>query len=385
MAGQRVSSALREFLSSEAAGGLVLIAAAAVALAVANSAFAPDYFALLDAKLGPMSLLHWINDGLMALFFLLVGLEMKRELLDGQLARWPNRVLPGIAAASGMAVPAIIYAFVNRGSGALHGWAIPAATDIAFALGLIALLGSRVPPSLKLFLLAVAIIDDLGAVLIIAAFYTARISLLWLGAAAICVIALWLLNRGRVLALFPYLLLGVGLWVCAFRSGVHPTMAGVVLAFMIPLRSDEQRSPLHHLEHGLSPWVGFAIVPLFGLANAGVSLAGLGSSTLAAPIPLGIAAGLFFGKQLGVFGSVWLAIRLRLAPAPGGASLLQLYGIALLCGVGFTMSLFIGLIAFAAPEAQAAVKLGVLLGSALSGLFGLMVLALGARPASRPA
>jgi len=385
MVARRVSSALRAFLESEAAGGLVLIAAAAIALALANSMLAPTYFGLLEAKLGPLSVLHWINDGLMALFFLLVGLEMKRELVDGQLATWPDRILPGIAAASGMAVPAIIYVALNRGSGALHGWAIPAATDIAFALGMLALLGRRVPASLKLFLLAVAIIDDLGAVLIIAVFYTAKLSLAWLAGAAILLAALWALNRARVLHLWPYLLLGLGLWFCVLRSGVHPTMAGVVLALMIPLRADEDHSPLHRVEHTLSPWVGFGIVPLFGLANAGVSLGGFSLATLASPIPLGIAAGLFVGKQLGIFGAVWAAIRLRLAPAPAGASLAQVYGVAVLCGVGFTMSLFIGLLAFPSVEAQGEVKVGVLLGSLLSAIFGLLVLALSNRAASRAA
>ena len=385
MVARRVSSALRAFLESEAAGGLVLIAAAAIALILANSPLAPTYFSLLDAKLGPLSVLHWINDGLMALFFLLVGLEMKRELVDGQLATWPDRILPGIAAASGMAVPAIIYVALNRASGALHGWAIPAATDIAFALGMLALLGRRVPASLKLFLLAVAIIDDLGAVLIIAAFYTAELQLAWLGAAAILVAALWTLNRARVFHLWPYLLAGLALWFCVLRSGVHPTMAGVVLALMIPLRADEGHSPLHRIEHALSPWVGFGIVPLFGLANAGVSLAGFSLATLASPIPLGIAAGLFVGKQLGIFGAVWAAIRLRLAPTPAGASLAQVYGVAVLCGVGFTMSLFIGLLAFPSVEAQGEVKVGVLLGSLLSAIFGLLVLALSNRAASRAA
>ena len=384
MVTRRVSSALRAFLESEASGGLMLIAAAALALVFANSAWAPHYFGLLEAKLGPLSVLHWINDGLMAAFFLLIGLEIKRELVDGQLASWPDRLLPGIAAASGMAVPALIYVAFNRSSGGLHGWAIPAATDIAFALGMLALLGRRVPASLKLFLLAVAIIDDLGAVLIIAAFYTAQLSLAWLAGAAIIGLALWGLNRARVLRLWPYLLLGLGLWFCVLRSGIHPTMAGVVLAFLIPLRADDQHSPLHRLEHKLSPWVGFAIVPLFGLANAGVSLTGLSLATLAAPIPLGIAAGLFIGKQLGIFVSVWAAIRLRLAPAPAGASLVQIYGVAVLCGVGFTMSLFIGLLAFPSIEGQDKVKVGVLLGSMLSALFGLLVLALGKRAASRP-
>jgi NhaA family Na+:H+ antiporter len=385
MVTRRISSALGEFLESEAAGGLILIGAAALALIIANSTLASTYFGVLASKLGPLSVLHWINDGLMALFFLLIGLEMKRELSDGQLAGWPDRMLPGIAAASGMAVPALIYALLNRGSGSLQGWAIPAATDIAFALGILALLGKRVPPSLKMFLLAVAIIDDLGAVLIIAAFYTAKLSFVWLMGAGGVVIALAALNRAGVHRLWPYLLLGVVLWFCVLRSGVHPTMAGAALAFLIPLRADEERSPLHRLEHALSPWVGFAIVPLFGIANAGVSLAGVSLAALAAPVPLGIAAGLFVGKQLGIFGSVWAAIRLRLAAKPEGASVVQIYGVAVLCGVGFTMSLFIGQLAFPAVEAQGQVKIGVLLGSLLSAVFGLLILALSNRAATRRA
>ncbi len=381
----REASALREFLDSEASGGLVLIGAAALALTLANSAAAPAYFASLEAKLGPLSVIHWINDALMAVFFLFVGLEMKRELVGGQLATWPLRILPGIAAISGMAVPAIIYLAVNRGTDSVHGWAIPAATDIAFALGVLALLGSRVPPSLKLLLLAVAIIDDLGAVLIIALFYTAQLSLLWLSLAALVIVALAALNKAGVIRLWPYLLLGLGLWFCVFRSGVHPTMAGVVLALFIPLRAaDEVPSPLHSLEHALAPWVGFLIVPLFGLANAGVPLSGMSLASLAAPIPLGIAAGLFIGKQLGVFAAVWAAIRLRLAPMPEGASLPQIYGVALLCGIGFTMSLFIGLLAFPTSiVAQEEVKIGVLLGSLLSAVIGATVLALAGRTARR--
>jgi NhaA family Na+:H+ antiporter len=370
----RDAGAFRQFVDSEAAGGLVLIGAAALALVVANSPLAAAYFGTLQAKLGPLSLLHWINDALMALFFLLVGLEMKRELIAGQLASWSQRALPGIAAASGMAVPAIIYLAFNVGGGAPRGWAIPAATDIAFALGVLALVGSRVPSSLKLFLLAVAILDDLGAVLIIAAFYTSGISILWLGAAALVGAGLAVLNRRGVTRLTPYLLLGALLWVCFLRSGVHPTMAGVAVALSIPLGRGEA-SPLHRLEHVLAPWVAFLVVPLFGLANAGVSLSGLDLATLAAPVPLGIAAGLFFGKQLGIFVSAWAAMRFGLARRPEKASLLQVYGVSLLCGIGFTMSLFIGLLAFPdSPLLQDEVKVGVLLGSLLSAIAGLGVL-----------
>ncbi|HKX92217.1 MAG TPA: Na+/H+ antiporter NhaA [Sphingomicrobium sp.] len=370
----RDAGAFRQFVDSEAAGGLVLIGAAALALVVANSPLAVTYFGTLQAKFGPLSLLHWINDALMALFFLLVGLEMKRELIAGQLASWSQRALPGIAAASGMVVPAIIYLAFNVDGGAPRGWAIPAATDIAFALGVLALVGSRVPSSLKLFLLAVAILDDLGAVLIIAAFYTSGISILWLGAAALVGAGLAVLNRRGVTRLLPYLLIGALLWICFLRSGVHPTMAGVTVALSIPLGRGEA-SALHRLEHALAPWVAFLVVPLFGLANAGVSLSGLGLAALAAPVPLGIAAGLFFGKQIGIFVSAWAAMRFGLARRPEKASLLQIYGVSLLCGIGFTMSLFIGLLAF--PDSallQDEVKVGVLLGSLLSAIAGLGVL-----------
>lgn len=373
-------------MRSEAASGLILIASAALALLAANSTIAPVYFRTLETHVGGLTVLHWINDALMALFFLLIGLEVKRELLDGELQSWRRRMLPGIAAASGMAVPALFYLALNAGSAeTLRGWAIPAATDIAFALGVLALLGSRVPASLKLFLMTVAILDDLGAVLIIAIFYTADVVWPWLGAAALILLVLVILNRARPHWLSAYLVLGLALWVCVFQSGVHATMAGVALAFTIPLRRspgkrEDLLSPLHRLEHALQSWVAFLIVPLFGFANAGVSLAGLSVASIAAPITLGIAVGLFLGKQIGVFLAVWTAIKLRLADCPAGASLAQVYGIGLLCGIGFTMSLFIGLLAFPAPpEAQAQVKIGVLLGSLLSAVAGVIVLML-ARP-----
>ena len=371
---------MRDFLGGEASGGLVLIGAAALALVAANSPIAPSYFRLVEAKIGPLSLLHWINDALMALFFLLVGLEIKRELIGGELSTWPKRVLPGIAAASGMIVPALIFAIFNANQPqTLPGWAIPAATDIAFALGVLALLGSRIPASLKLFLTTVAIVDDLGAIAIIATFYTGDLALLWLALSCIVLLALVALNRWRVTALLPYLILGVLLWVCVFKSGVHATVAGVALAMTIPLHADESASPLHRLEHGLHPWVAFAIIPVFGAANAGVSFAGLTVDQIIAPLPLGIAAGLFLGKQMGVFGAVWTIARLRLAPLPERASLGQVYGVALLCGVGFTMSLFIGLLAFDDPTLQGEVKVGVLLGSLVSALAGLAVLAVAGR------
>jgi Na+:H+ antiporter, NhaA family len=377
----RPRSATREFLKSEATGGLVLMGAAALGLAAANSPLAEAYFGTLKVYLGPLDLLHWINDGLMAVFFLLVGLEVKREFVDGQLSTWPRRILPGLAAIGGMAVPALIYVALTGGApGAVRGWAIPAATDIAFTLGVLALLGRRVPVSLKIFVTALAIIDDLGAVVIIALFYSSGLSGLWLAAAALVLAGLVALNRLNVRALWPYLLGGLALWACVFQSGVHATLAGVALALTIPLtrspaKPDAKGSPLHRLEHGLHPWVAFAIVPIFGFANAGVRLTDLSLDALLAPVTLGVAAGLFLGKQIGVFAATYAAVRFRLADCPEDASWMQVYGVSILCGIGFTMSLFIGLLAFPdAPRLQDEVKLGVLAGSLLSGLVGAVVL-----------
>jgi NhaA family Na+:H+ antiporter len=380
---RRLPSAFRKLLSSQASGGLVLMAAAVLALIVANSPAAPAYFGALKSYVLGLSILHWINDGLMAVFFLLVGLEIKREFVDGELSTWPRRVLPGIAAAGGMIAPALIYVAFTRGDpAALRGWAIPAATDIAFALGVLALLGPRVPVSLKVFLTALAILDDLGAVIIIALFYTADLSLPMLGLAAITIGILFAFNRFRVVALWPYMLVGVGLWYFVHESGVHATLAGVALALTIPLRASPGRpepadSPLHRLEHGLQPWVAFLIVPIFGFANAGVALAGTTASALLGPVPLGITLGLFLGKQIGVFGSALLALKAGWADCPAYATRTQLYGVSLLCGIGFTMSLFIGLLAFpGAPELQDATKIGVLAGSILSALAGALLLAI---------
>ncbi|RUW52881.1 Na+/H+ antiporter NhaA [Mesorhizobium sp. M1A.F.Ca.ET.072.01.1.1] len=382
MRDERPKSMLREFLDGEAAGGIILMAAAALALIVANSPFAEIYFAALHAYLGPLSVSHWINDGLMAVFFLLVGLEIKREMLDGQLSTWPRRVLPGIAAAGGMVFPALVYVLVNRDNqAALPGWAIPTATDIAFALGVLSLLGSRVPASLKVFLTALAIIDDLGAVIIIALFYTSGLSLAYLGAAFAVIAVLIVLNRMRVMNLLPYLVLGALLWVLVLKSGVHATLAGVALALTIPLERspgighDVEHSPLHRLEHGLHKLVPFIVIPIFGFANAGVSLGGLSVAALVEPLTLGVAAGLVVGKLVGVFGSSALAIRLGLADLPANAGWLHMIGISLLCGIGFTMSLFIGLLAFANDAAlQDAVKVGILAGSLIAALVGAAVL-----------
>lgn len=382
MASAQANGGDEGFAASESAGGMALMAAAAAALAVANSPLAATYFGALKAHLGPLSLSHWINDGLMAVFFLLVGLEIKREFLEGELATWKSRALPGFAAAGGMAAPAAIYLFVTRHDPALaHGWAIPAATDIAFALGVLALLGPRVPASLKVFLTALAILDDLGAVAIIAVFYTDSLNMLWLLAAGGAIVALVGLNRLGVRALWPYLLIGVGLWVATLASGVHATLAGVALALTIPSGEGEagDEAPLHRLEHALAPWVAFLVVPIFGFANAGVSLAGVGLDALTRPVPLGVAAGLALGKAVGVFGCAALAIGVGLARMPAGANWAQLFGVAVLCGIGFTMSLFIGLLAFGDPALQDQVKIGVLAGSLASGLAGAALLALASR------
>ena len=381
-------SNLREFLASEAAGGILLMAAAALALIIANSQLSTDYFHFVHAvsgptlspKLGPMTVHLWINDGLMAIFFLLVGLEIKREFVDGHLSTWADRRLPIIAAAAGMVVPAAIYLGVAGDDPALvRGWAIPAATDIAFAIGVLALLGSRAPASLKLFLTTVAIVDDMGAVAIIAFFYTAELNLAAILAAALIWLVMIMLNRSRVIALWPYLILAALLWYATLLSGVHATIAGVMAAFAIPFRRtlgepDATDSTLHRLEHLLTKPVAFLIAPLFGFANAGVSFAGIGLADVAQPLPLGIMLGLFVGKQLGIFGTVWAAAKFGIAQRPKGASWTQVYGVALLCGIGFTMSLFIGGLAFTDSSQGDAVKVGVLIGSLASALAGWLVL-----------
>lgn len=378
-----LSSMVMHLLGGESAAGILLILVAVAALLIANSPLAGAYHALFHAPLGwtPIARLDsghlWINDGLMAVFFFVVGLEIKREVLAGELSTPARRRLPVLAAAAGMALPALAYLLVTGGSHQLQrGWAIPAATDIAFAMGVIGLLGRRVPPSLRLFLLTVAIVDDLGAVLIIALAYTKGIDFGWLTAAASCLGGMIALGRYRVTHRWAYTLLAVALWFAVLHSGVHATIAGVLAALTIPLRLDAGHdSPLLRFEHALVPWSGFVIVPLFGFANAGISLAGLGLENLLAPLPLGIATGLFLGKQLGILGSIALAERFGIAPRPDGASWIQLWGMAVLCGVGFTMSLFIGALAFPLrPSLVEEAKLGVLLGSLLSALLGFMIL-----------
>jgi NhaA family Na+:H+ antiporter len=379
-------SALQEFLRLEAAGGIVLMAAAGLALICANSPAAPWYDRLLAFELpmsGHVSVRHAINDGLMTLFFLLVGLEIKRELLVGELSSARRIALPAIAALGGMAAPAAIYLLANRGSDiALRGWAIPAATDIAFALGVLSLLGARVPASLTAFLTALAILDDLGAILIIALFYTASLSWLALALAAGGIGLLIALNVLGHRRLAPYLLVGIGVWGCVLASGVHATLAGVAVALTIPLgRSIAADAPLQRLERALHPWVAYLVIPLFGFANAGLAFGGLSFGQLSSGVTWGIAAALFLGKQLGIAAGCWLALRARLAELPTGASVAQLYAVALLCGIGFTMSLFIGGLAFPSETLIAETKLGVLAGSALSALCGYALM----RAASRGA
>jgi len=381
-------TAIRTFLRMEAAGGLILMFAAALAMGVANSPLADLYVTFFETHLVigfgeyrlDKALLHWVNDGLMAIFFLLVGLEIKREVIKGELSSPSKAALPVLAAIGGMAIPALVYVLVTLGDPvAGRGWAIPAATDIAFALGILALLGTRAPLSLKIFLTALAIIDDLGAIVIIALFYTDDLSTTALYAAAGCIAVLIALNRTGVRRTTPYILVGAILWVCVLKSGVHATLAGVALAFAIPLghSAKSKRDMAGHMEHTLHPWVAYAILPLFAFANAGVSLQGLTFAQLLAPVPLGIALGLFLGKQIGVMGMVWIGLKTRLARLPEGATWTHIYGVSLLTGVGFTMSLFIGMLAFEQyPDLAADVRLGVLGGSMLSALGGFLVLGL---------
>ena len=386
--------ALREFLRLESAGGILLLVAAALALVISNSPLGALYESLLEWHVGPTlgplslekSLLHWINDGLMAVFFFLVGLEIKREVLDGELSSARQVALPGLCAIGGMAVPALVYLAFNWSVPENHGgWAIPAATDIAFAVGVMALLGSRVPEGLKIFLLALAIIDDLGAIVIIAVFYTADLSLLSLGLAGLGILGLALLNRLGVLRLTPYILIGIFIWVCVLKSGVHATLAGVAIAFAIPLKVEgpRERAPLRRCEHALHPWVTFGIMPIFALANAGVPLGGgVGLQAFLQPLGLGVAAGLFIGKQLGVMLVAVIGASLGLFRLPERVTWMQMYGASVLTGIGFTMSLFIGTLAFAGPEAAAPLRLGVLTGSILSAVLGYLVLRLA--PRERP-
>lgn len=381
---KKIISSIQDFIRLEASAGIVLIGMTALALFAANTAFAPFYAGFLDTNVrfgvGGFEIskpaLLWINDGLMAIFFFLVGLEIKREVLAGELASLNKAVLPVLAAIGGMAGPALVYVWFNlENAQALGGWAIPAATDIAFALGVLALMGSRVPLALKIFLLAIAIIDDLGAIIIIAIFYSSELSVNALTLSMLAFACAVALNRMGVKKFTPYLILGVFMWVCVLKSGVHATLAGVLLALTIPLKAEDgKEAVLNRIEHGLHPWVAYLILPVFAFANAGVALKGLSVSDLMEPLPLGIAAGLFLGKQIGVFGVTWVAVRIGLARLPEGVNWIHIYGVACLTGIGFTMSLFIGSLAFAGPDMMNAVRLGVLCGSVLSATLGYIVL-----------
>ena len=383
---------LTAFIDSEAASALPLLVAAVLALVLANSPFAGTIHGLLGTKLGltygeiglAKPLLLWINDGLMAVFFLLVGLEIKREVVEGELSRPSQVALPVAAALGGMIVPGLIYVGLNWGNAvALRGWAIPAATDIAFSLGVLAALGSRVPLALKVFLTTLAIVDDLGAIVIIAVFYTSQLSFQAMALAGVCIVGLAILNRAGVRRLGLYMLVGVVLWVSVLESGVHATVAGVVLALFIPLKAAgeaEGARPAIVLEHALKPWSAWFIMPVFAFANAGLSLAGLSLASLVEPVPLGIVAGLFLGKQVGIVLGAGLLIALGVAALPAAATWRQLYGVSILGGIGFTMSLFIGTLAFADATHETQVRLGVLVGSLLSALLGYAVLRWPARP-----
>lgn len=382
---------LKEFIDSEAASALPLVAAALLALVLANSPFAGPVESLLDTRIGfswrfvdlSKPLVLWINDGLMAFFFLLVGLEIKREVVEGSLSQLSQVALPIAGALGGMALPAALYVAFNWSDPvALRGWAIPAATDIAFSLGVLAALGSRVPLALKVFLTTLAIVDDLGSILIIAIFYTHHLSALALALAGLFIAGLAILNATGVRRLAPYLVLGALLWVSVLKSGVHATLAGVVLALFIPLKSAgeaEAARPAIRLEHVIKPWSAWFIMPVFAFANAGLPLAGLSLASLVAPLPLGIAAGLFLGKQVGIMLGAGLLIVLGIAAMPAGGSWRSLYGVAILGGIGFTMSLFIGTLAFDDAVRETQVRLGVLAGSLLSALVGYLALRLAPR------
>jgi NhaA family Na+:H+ antiporter len=369
-----------EVQSREKLAGIFLMAAAAAALLIANTGLAGPYHSLLETRLGPalprlgvLSIHEWIADGLMAVFFLLVGLEVKREWYDGRLSTAAERRLPIIAAAAGMAVPAMVYLAVTGADPAvIRGWAIPSATDIAFAVGILALLGKSANPSLKLVLVAIAVIDDIGAVIIIALVYTASLDAFAIAAAVAIVGLMAMMNLLGVRRLFPYMIAFVALWVAMLASGVHATISGVLAALTIPLGRGEEQSPLKRLEHAIHPWVMLGIMPLFGLASAGVHIGGFGE--VLQPVPLAIIAGLFIGKQAGVFGSIWLMVRLGIATRKPSTPWIQIYGAALLTGVGFTMSLFIGALAFNDPDLVDSARLGTIVGSLLAGLAGWAVL-----------
>ncbi len=384
---QKITKGFLSFFKLEAASGIVLLFAAVIALIISNSELSSLYFSTLEKYLFiginnfglKLSVLHWINDALMAIFFFFVTLEIKREFLQGELSNIKQALLPIIAAVGGMVIPALIYVFINLGDGeTLKGWAIPSATDIAFSLGVLSLLGSRVPLSLKVFLTALAIIDDLGAIVIIALFYSGDLSIKYLSLMLLAFIVLLVINKFNVKKFLPYLIVGIFLWDFTHNSGIHATIAGVLLAMTIPHRKkDKDFSLLIKVEHAISPYVAFGIMPIFAFANAGVSLEGLSFSSLLDKVPLGIVLGLFVGKQLGVFVFSYLSIKLKVAQMPSNTSWYNFYGVGVLTGIGFTMSLFVGNLAFADNlQYMDGVKIGVLTGSLLSTLFGYFLILL---------
>ncbi|QII39676.1 Na+/H+ antiporter NhaA [Rouxiella badensis] len=380
-----MTNLIRQFLRMEASGGIVLIAAAVVALLMANTSLSNLYLDFLNSPVSfsvggvglDKPLLLWVNDGLMAIFFLMVGLEVKRELLEGALSSREQALFPAIAALGGMIVPALIYlSFNGADEVARQGWAIPAATDIAFALGVMALLGSRVPTSLKVFLLALAIIDDLGAIVIIAAFFSHDVSVTALMLSVLAIAALAWLNWRGVTRLTPYVILGIFLWVCILKSGIHATLAGVILGFLIPLRTEGKTSPARRVEHGIHPWVAWLILPLFAFTNAGVSLQGVSGEGVMSLLPMGIAAGLLFGKPIGIMLFCWVSMKLKITRLPPGVRFSQIAAVSVLCGIGFTMSIFLASLAFGDADASMMIyaKIGILLGSVLSAVMGYLLL-----------
>ena len=375
-----MTDVIRDFFKMESAGGIILVIAAAIAMFVANSPLNEMYQGVLHSYVLGMSLSHWINDGLMAVFFLLIGLEVKRELLEGALKSKETAIFPAIAAVGGMLAPALIYVLFNSSNPeALQGWAIPAATDIAFALGIMALLGNRVPVSLKVFLLALAIIDDLGVVVIIALFYSGDLSTLALTVGFIATGVLFMLNNKHVTKLSPYLIVGAILWFAVLKSGVHATLAGVVIGFAIPLKGNKgEHSPLKHLEHALHPYVAFVILPIFAFANAGISLEGISISNLTGMLPLGIALGLLVGKPLGIFLFSWGAVKTGVAKLPEGVNFMNIFAVSVLCGIGFTMSIFISSLAFGSTNADfdTLARLGILMGSTTAAILGYFLLSI---------
>jgi NhaA family Na+:H+ antiporter len=373
-----MNDVIRDFFKMESAGGILLVIAAAIAMTIANSPLGESYQAMLHTYVFGMSVSHWINDGLMAVFFLLIGLEVKRELLEGALKSKETAIFPAIAAVGGMLAPALVYVAFNAGDPeAISGWAIPAATDIAFALGIMALLGKRVPISLKVFLLALAIIDDLGVVVIIALFYTGDLSTMALLVGFVMTGVLFMLNAKEVTKLTPYMIVGAILWLAVLKSGVHATLAGVVIGFAIPLKGKKgEHSPLKHMEHALHSYVAFGILPLFAFANAGISLEGVSMSGLTSMLPLGIALGLLVGKPLGIFTFSWAAVKLGIAKLPQGVNFIHIFAVSVLCGIGFTMSIFISSLAFAnvSPEFDTYARLGILMGSTTAAIIGYALL-----------